>query len=112
MSNQSVVVARCSTEGLADGEIRKCPGQNGHAIAIYRQNGQLFATQDRCTHAMASLSEGWLEGYEVFCPVHDARFDIRTGQALCFPATDPLVTYEVVANDNGNEIEVLERKNP
>ena len=56
-------------------------------------------TQDTCSHAKASLTEGWLEGHEVCCPVHDGRFDLRTGKALCFPATDPIQTFASQVQD-------------
>lgn len=63
------------------------------AIALYRVAGQVYATQDTCTHAQASLSEGELEGDQVWCPVHAASFCVRTGAALRFPAAEPLRTF-------------------
>lgn len=108
MSDERRVIARCKPEGLADGDIRQCQGEHGHVIAVYRQGGEFFATQDRCSHAMASLSDGWMEGHEVFCPVHEARFDVRTGKALCFPATEPIQTYEVQTDPDG-DIVVMEK---
>lgn len=108
MSAEQRTIARCSAAGLADGDIRKCHGRDGQVLAIYRQDGKFYATQDRCSHAMASLSEGWMEGHEVFCPVHEARFDVRTGKALCFPATDPIETYDVEVG-SGGEIVVMEK---
>jgi nitrite reductase/ring-hydroxylating ferredoxin subunit len=62
-------------------------------IAVFRVDGQFFVTQDTCSHAKASLAKGWLEGHEVFCPVHEGRFDIRTGKPLCFPVTDPIAVF-------------------
>ena len=62
-------------------------------IAVFRVEGQFFVTQDTCSHAKASLTKGWLEGHEVCCPVHDGRFDIRTGQGLCFPVTAPIAVF-------------------
>lgn len=109
--SEGAIVARCSVQGLQDGDIRKCAGAGERVIAIYRQEGKFFATQDRCSHALASLSEGWLEGFEVFCPVHEARFDIRTGKALCFPATEPIEAYDLTVDEAG-EVVVHERKKP
>lgn len=55
---------------------------------------------DVCTHAYALLSDGWLDGYEIECPLHGARFDVRTGAALTSPAETALATYPVrVAGD-------------
>lgn len=69
------------------------------AVALCRVEGQVFAVADKCSHAEASLSEGWLEGRELCCPVHDGRFDVSTGKALCFPAKDPIATFETRVAD-------------
>jgi nitrite reductase/ring-hydroxylating ferredoxin subunit len=62
-------------------------------VAVFRVDGKFFVTQDTCSHAKASLAKGWLEGHEVCCPVHDGRFDIRTGLPLCFPVTAPITVF-------------------
>ena len=62
---------------------------------MYRSAGEFFATDNVCTHAYALLSDGYLEDGCIECPLHQARFDIRTGQALCAPATLDLKTYPV-----------------
>ena len=64
-------------------------------IALYRSGGAFFATDNVCTHAFALLSDGFLEDGCIECPLHQARFDIRTGKALCAPATQDLRTYPV-----------------
>jgi naphthalene 1,2-dioxygenase system ferredoxin subunit len=51
----------------------------GRSIAVYDCDGELFATDNICTHAYACLSDGWLEGSTIECPLHAARFDVRTG---------------------------------
>jgi len=65
----------------------------GREIAIYLVEGEVFATANRCTHGDAQLCEGFLEGHEIECPFHQGRFDVRTGAALCAPATVALATY-------------------
>ena len=62
-------------------------------IAVFRVGGEFFVTQNTCSHARAILTKGWLEGHEISCPVHDGRFDIRTGRPLCFPVTDPIAVF-------------------
>lgn len=74
----------------------------GARIALYRSQGEFYATDNRCTHAEALMSEGYLEDGCIECPLHQARFDIRTGAALCAPATEPLKTYPV--KREGDEI--------
>ena len=56
------------------------------AIALFNCDGTFYAIEDTCPHAGASLAEGDLEGTEVYCPWHSARFDVTTGQHLCPPA--------------------------
>ncbi len=67
----------------------------GNPVAIYRSGGELFATDDVCTHAYALLSDGFVEDGCIECPLHQARFDLRTGKVLCEPATEDLKTYPV-----------------
>jgi naphthalene 1,2-dioxygenase ferredoxin component len=76
----------------------------GRSIAIYDIDGQLFATDNICTHAYACLSDGWLDGETIECPLHAARFDIRTGRVIDPPATEDLRIYPVRAV--GDEIQV------
>jgi nitrite reductase/ring-hydroxylating ferredoxin subunit len=76
----------------------------GRSIALYATDGGLFATDNICTHAYACLSDGWLDGEVIECPLHAARFDIRTGKVLDPPATDDLKTYQVRLV--GDEIQV------
>jgi len=47
-------------------------------VAVFNADGELFAIDDTCTHQDASLSEGWLEGCLIECPLHEASFDLRT----------------------------------
>ncbi len=76
----------------------------GMRIAIYYVSGNYFATDSLCSHGRAKLTEGSLYGFEVECPLHAARFDVRTGVAVCGPATRSLKTFPVRAN--GADIEL------
>jgi naphthalene 1,2-dioxygenase ferredoxin component len=67
----------------------------GHDIAIYDLDGDLFATDNVCTHAYARLSDGWLDRGEIECPLHAGRFDVKTGAATAPPCTEPVKTYAV-----------------
>ena len=58
----------------------------GREIALYSVDGDVFATDNVCTHGHARLCEGFLEGHEIECPLHQGRFDVRTGQPTCAPA--------------------------
>jgi nitrite reductase/ring-hydroxylating ferredoxin subunit len=84
---------------IAEGEIKRVELPGHEPVAVYRVEGKCHATQDTCSHSLASLAEGWLEGCEVVCPVHEARFDIRTGKPLCFPATEPIKVFAITERD-------------
>lgn len=64
-------------------------------IALYLFGGEVYATNNICTHAYASLSDGLIEGDTVECPLHGACFNFRTGKALTEPAMEDLPTYPV-----------------
>lgn len=66
-----------------------------HFIAIYNVGGTFHATADVCTHEFASLSEGFVEGDVIECPLHAGRFHIPSGKALSPPVTEDLRTYPV-----------------
>lgn len=68
---------------------------DGRAVAVFNVKGSYYAIDDLCTHDGGPLVEGEVEGYEVTCPRHGARFDVRTGKALCMPAFEPVATHEV-----------------
>ena len=67
----------------------------GRDIALYNAGGEIFATDNVCTHGHARLCEGFLEGHEIECPLHQGRFDVRTGQPTCAPVTEAIRSYPV-----------------
>lgn len=71
-------------------------------IAVCNAGGTIYAVADLCSHDNGPLDQGTLEGCEIECPRHGARFDIKTGQALCLPAVMPIPTYKV--ETRGQEI--------
>jgi nitrite reductase/ring-hydroxylating ferredoxin subunit len=68
----------------------------GTAIALYRVKGEIHALDDTCTHEFALLSQGFVDGDVVECPLHAAQFEIATGKCLCGPANQDLETYGVL----------------
>lgn len=67
----------------------------GERIALFNENGTFYAIGDVCTHSGGPLSEGDVEGDVVTCPWHGAQFDIKTGEVMSPPATEPVQTYRV-----------------
>jgi naphthalene 1,2-dioxygenase ferredoxin component len=99
MSSEYGWVKAAERSALADGEVIGV-ALSGRDIALYAVDGEVFATDNVCSHAYAQLSDGWLENGEIECPLHAGRFDVRTGKALCPPVTDPIKTYPVrIASD-------------
>ncbi|MBY0359062.1 MAG: non-heme iron oxygenase ferredoxin subunit [Candidatus Obscuribacterales bacterium] len=68
---------------------------NGKRVLVANVDGVFYAIDDRCTHDNGPLGEGELCGSEVECPRHGARFDLRTGKALCLPAVGAVSTYKI-----------------
>jgi 3-phenylpropionate/trans-cinnamate dioxygenase ferredoxin subunit len=84
----------CREDELEVGEARKLSVTP--PIALFRGEDGWFALDDVCTHGQASLSEGFIEGATVECPLHMAQFCLRTGAALTPPADKPVATHPVV----------------
>ncbi len=87
-----VKVARA--EDIAPGE-KRILEVNGTLVVVINLDGQFYAIEDVCTHDGGPLGEGRLEGAQIICPRHGARFDVRTGDALTLPAFEPVSTYDV-----------------
>lgn len=68
---------------------------DGHELALYNVEGEIFATDNICTHGHARLCDGFLEGHEIECPLHQGRFDVRDGKALCEPLTRDIRSYPI-----------------
>lgn len=68
---------------------------DGTNIAVFNLDGSFYAIEDVCTHDGNCLTGGEMEGCEIICPRHGARFDIRTGAALTAPAYEPTAVFPV-----------------
>lgn len=64
-------------------------------LALCRVEGSVYAFEDICPHAYALLSQGFVEGGEIECPLHGARFEMATGRCLALPADKDLRTFPV-----------------
>ena len=77
-----------------------------HQIAIFNLEGTFYATDDVCTHAFASLSEGYVEDGCVECPLHAGMFDIKTGKAQGVPVVEDIKTYPVRVDGEDIHVEI------
>jgi 3-phenylpropionate/trans-cinnamate dioxygenase ferredoxin component len=84
--------------GLTDGQTRTI-AVGRRMIAVARSGDAYFAIDDICTHDGAALTGGEIEGDEIICPRHGARFCLRTGAALTPPAYEPVRVYETKIED-------------
>jgi nitrite reductase/ring-hydroxylating ferredoxin subunit len=86
------------TDEVAPGEVKQYQVE-GRPVALCNVDGELYAFEDVCTHAFAHLSEGGLEGDRIKCPLHGAKFDVKTGAAKSLPAVKGIPTHEVKVKD-------------
>jgi glycine betaine catabolism B len=80
---------------------------NGAEVCIANVDGKYYAINNICTHEGGPLADGKLDGFEVECPWHQSRFDIRTGEVIEPPASEPEPAYEVKVD--GNSILIRKR---
>lgn len=66
-----------------------------YAVAVFNVGGSFYAIEDVCSHEAETLSDGVVDGGEIVCPRHGARFSLATGEALEPPAVEPVSTFPV-----------------
>ncbi|WP_411705067.1 3-phenylpropionate/cinnamic acid dioxygenase ferredoxin subunit [Edaphovirga cremea] len=99
----------CLIEALPEGEALRL--DTNPVVALFHIGGEFYAINDRCSHGNASMSEGYLEDdATVECPLHAASFCLKTGKALCLPATTHLQTYPVTVADGSVFIDLPEER--
>lgn len=97
----------CSVEDLQPGDSRRV--ECSPAVAVFNVDGAFYAVADLCTHGNASMADGYLEDdATVECPLHTARFCLKTGRPMCLPATEPLRTFPVIVEGDSLFVEVEE----
>ena len=106
MSENFVRVA--DTKDIPPSTMKAVELDNSQCICIANIDGKYYAIDNICTHEGGPLADGTLEGYEVECPWHGSKFDVRTGAVTNPPATEPETTFEVKVD--GNNILVKKQK--
>jgi nitrite reductase/ring-hydroxylating ferredoxin subunit len=87
-----------TTDEVAPGEVKQYVVEE-RFVALCNVDGELHAFEDVCTHQFAHLSEGGMEGDQITCPLHGAKFDVRTGKPKSLPAVKPVPKHEVKVED-------------
>lgn len=90
----------CKISEVPPGEMLRVDLEGVPPIVVYNIDGEFFATSNICTHATAFLTDGYLDGELVECPVHGGTFNVRSGEAVDFPCEIALKTYEVTVEDD------------
>lgn len=84
-----------AVEEFPMGSVRVVDLDDGRQVAVFNVAGCFRAIEDMCSHEAENLSWGTVEGEEVVCPRHGARFSLATGAALSPPAYEPVATFPV-----------------
>ena len=100
-----------SLEDLGEGEKRSLPAA-GTQVLVCRVQGTLYAVEDVCSHANNALCPGRLSGYMISCPVHSARFDVRTGAHQGPPAYTGIRSFPIVESAAGAIVEITPKTPP
>jgi len=92
--SEANLVLLCRQDELSPGDKKRVASDEGD-ICVYNLDGQFYATSDRCTHGLSSLSEGEIVDDEIECAMHFGTFHIPTGEPRQAPCSVALKTYEV-----------------
>jgi nitrite reductase/ring-hydroxylating ferredoxin subunit len=103
MSDSGKWVTVALRSAVAEGEVTGVSAGE-EQIALYNLGGTIFATSNICTHAFALLSDGWLDGEAIECPLHAGRFEVKTGKGLGPPIPCDIKTFPV--RIEGDDVQV------
>jgi ethylbenzene dioxygenase ferredoxin subunit len=92
-------VRLCPVAEVKDGEPVGVFLESMPALAVYCVDGDIYVTDNMCTHGNAMLTDGYQDGGIIECPFHGGSFDIATGAAKAFPCQVPVKTYAVAIDD-------------
>lgn len=96
---EDVFIKVADTKDIAPSQMKEVQ-LDGESVCIANVDGKYYAIGSICTHEGGPLADGTLEGYEVECPWHNSKFDVRTGEVISPPANEPEPAYEVKIEGN------------
>ena len=96
----------CRTTDVANGAALKVE-TGGLALAVFNVDGELFVTDDACTHGPGALSEGYLDGDVIECNFHGGKLNVRTGEVISPTCMVPVKTYAVTVEHGMVIIDIL-----
>ena len=77
-------------------------------VILFQVGDSYFCIDDVCTHDGGTLSDGSFEGFEIACPRHGAKFDVRCGSVTCMPATQDTVAHETKVDGDTIQVKINE----
>jgi len=83
----------CAVQDVGKGEVVAANADGTPLAVVHTDDGTFFAIYDECSHAQIALSEGEVDGCTLECWLHGSRFDLRTGEPIGLPATEPVPIY-------------------
>jgi nitrite reductase/ring-hydroxylating ferredoxin subunit len=95
MSEAANWVRVAAAADIPPGEMQAVEAGGQQVALFHLEDGSWHATSNVCTHAFALLTDGWLDGTTIECPLHAGRFDVCTGKAAGAPAEEDLAVYPV-----------------
>ncbi len=93
----------CAADSVAENE-NVIVEVDGTDVAIFKIEGQFYAIEDVCSHDGAEIASGELQGDEIICPRHGARFCVKTGEVKCAPAYENIETFPLQIVDGQLQI--------
>ncbi len=84
----------CDKNALANGE-KAIVDVDGTDVAVFKIADEFYAIEDRCSHDGAEIASGELDGDEIICPRHGARFCVKTGAVRSAPAYEDIACFPV-----------------
>lgn len=106
MSQEQEWTTIAARSDVGDGDMLAVAA-GGREIALYNVDGEIYATDNICTHAFALLTDGWLDGDEIECPLHAGRFDVKTGKGLGPPIPCDIKSYKVRVVGNDVQVQLI-----
>jgi naphthalene 1,2-dioxygenase ferredoxin component len=85
---------------------------DGVEVVLAEVEGQVYAFDAICTHAFGYLDQGELSGHEVLCPLHEGRFDVRTGDVVAGEPTEPIAVYPTRVDEGTVYVDVSDDGEP
>lgn len=105
LSTDSVLTRLCGISDVSE-DLPFRAEVDGVGYAVFRVGELYFVTADLCTHGPGILSDGYAEGFEVECPFHQGRFDLRTGVPTSPPCEIPIAVWTPAIRDGGIYIDI------